>query len=485
VSIGYTPEQIKEMGNQLFPQLMHHEDLANLPAHMERLQRAKDGEIVEWEYRMRHANGQYCWIWSRDIVFKRTSDGLAQQILGTAQDISDRYLAQQEREKLLQRERAAKEEAETSNRIKDEFLAVLSHELRTPLNPILGWTQLLRSKKFNQQATDKALETIERNAKLQTQLIEDLLDISRILRGKMTLNVTPVSLKNVILAAIETVALAAEAKGIKIQTQFPKQNEFIAGDRTRLQQIVWNLLSNSIKFTPTGGRVEVLLQWFDSYAQIQIMDNGQGIHSDFLPYVFESFRQSDSTMTRKFGGLGLGLTIVRHLVELHGGTVQAESFGEGKGATFSVRLPRMAANPQISPEIEPFASNFDLKGLKVLVVDDEADMRDLIAVILEQYGVEVRVAASAQEAISILDEFQPDILIGDIGMPEMDGYTLLRQIRSRSPEQGGQIPAIALSAYAGEYNRKQALAAGFQMHLSKPIEPAQLVAAISRLVKPK
>ena len=408
---------------------------------------------------------------------------------------------------LYEAEQRARASAEAANRIKDEFLAVLSHELRSPLNPILGWTRLLRTRKFDEQAMDKALETIERNAKLQTQLIEDLLDVSRILQGKMILNACPVNLVTTIEAAIETVRLAAQAKGIQIHTQLDRDVQPIFGDPARLQQIVWNLLSNAIKFTLAGGRVEVRLsvvsgQWSvvsgqslwttdngqrttDNYAQIQVKDTGKGIAREFLPHVFEYFRQEDSTTTRTFGGLGLGLAIVRHLTELHGGTVQVESPGEGEGATFTVQIPQMVTVAKTSPNNQPSSTTFDLRGLRVLVVDDEADMRDLVVFILGEYGANVKVAASATEALLVLDQFNPDVLVSDIGMPEVDGYTLMRQVRARLPQQNGQIPAIALTAYAGEINQQQAIAAGFHMHISKPVEPDELVKAIVSLVKPK
>lgn len=404
------------------------------------------------------------------------------------------------RAQLYEAQQRARTEAETANRVKDEFLAVLSHELRTPMNPILGWAKLLRSGKLDADKTATALETIERNAKLQTQLIEDLLDVSRILQGKMALNACPVNLASTIEAAIATVQLAAQSKGIQIHTQLDSTVEPVSGDPGRLQQIVWNLLSNAVKFTPSGGQVDVRLQKLKvdklkvegsendlppstSYAQIQIKDTGKGINPEFLPHVFDYFRQADSTITRQFGGLGLGLAIVRHLVELHGGTVRAESPGEGQGATFTVSLPQIEDLVNNLPNDRPSTTTDELRGLRVLVVDDEVDMRDLVNFILSEDGAKVRVAASAAEALLILDQFQPDVLVSDIGMPEVDGYTLMRQVRARPPHQCGQIPAIALTAYAGEINQQQALAAGFQIHVSKPVEPAELVQAIVTLVK--
>ncbi|MDZ8054712.1 MAG: PAS domain S-box protein [Aulosira sp. ZfuVER01] len=388
---------------------------------------------------------------------------------------------------LAQRDRA---KAEAANRIKDEFLAVLSHELRSPLNPILGWTKMLRSQRLDSQKAAQALETIERNAKLQAQLIEDLLDVSRILQGKMTLNVAPVNLVAIIQAALETVQLSAEAKNIQIQTKFYPISANVVGDANRLQQVVWNLLSNAVKFTPFAGKIEVQLEQVGIYAQIQVKDTGIGIKSEFLPHVFEYFRQEDSTRTRKFGGLGLGLAIVRHLTELHGGTVQVDSPGQNLGATFSVLLPlnriekpgHESENTLLSNQQSAISTPF--KGLQILVVDDDADMRELAEFILTTSGAQVITAASAVQALTVLNQSVPDLLLCDIGMPEMDGYSLIRQIRKWSTQQGGNIPAIALTAYAGEINQQQALAAGFQKHISKPVDPEELVQAVLQLLHP-
>ncbi|MCW5315725.1 PAS domain S-box protein [Nostoc sp. KVJ3] len=402
-------------------------------------------------------------------------------------DITDRKLAEKECDRLLECERTARKQAEIANKVKDEFLAVLSHELRTPLNPILGWSKMLRTRKFDQKTTNHALETIERSAKLQTQLIEDLLDVSRILQGKLNLNVCPVNLVVVVEAALETVRLAAEAKSIQIQTIFDPNLGQVMGDANRLQQVVWNLLSNAVKFTPTKGRVKIRLMQVDNQAQIQVSDTGKGINPEFLPYVFDYFRQADGTTTRTFGGLGLGLAIVRKVVEMHGGKVQAESPGEESGATFQVELPLLARSEQVRREenesltYEPESSL--LANTQVLVVDDEPDIRDLVSFILQDYGVEVTTVSSAQEALQALSESIPDVLISDIGMPKTDGYMLMREVRSRSPQQGGSVPAIALTAYAGEMNQQQALAAGFQMHISKPVDPDVLVKAIVNLIE--
>ncbi|MGF2035458.1 MAG: PAS domain S-box protein [Nostoc sp. CmiVER01] len=434
------------------------------------------------------------------------------------QATSDQVAVALERAQLMDSLQQQKEQLVQANRIKDEFLAVLSHELRTPLNPILGWSKLLQTKKYDEVTTTRALQTIERNAKLQTQLIEDLLDVSRILQGKLSLNIAPVNLETAIVSAIETVRLAAQAKSInlrftildfglqnphrnldinfnnqtdnrksQIQVALPPSERYdpkflVTGDSGRLQQVIWNLLSNAIKFTPQGGQVEISLQSVGSQAELRVSDTGKGISLDFLPFVFDYFRQADGATTRKFGGLGLGLAIVRHIVELHGGTVKAESLGEEQGATFTVMLPLMKTHfnsHQIDRQLDD-SSNLD--GVKVLLVDDERDTRELIAFILEQSGAVVTQAASAMEALRIMPEFQPNLLLSDIGMPEVDGYMLIRRIRAMSPEQGGTIPAIALTAYAAEADSQQAITAGFEQHITKPVEPAKLLQAIANLI---
>jgi PAS domain S-box-containing protein len=431
--------------------------------------------------------------WGSGIVTPlRDETGQLRGFAKIMRDVTERKQAEDERNELLAREQqtraqaeAARSAAEAANRIKDEFLAVLSHELRTPLNPILGWAKLLRSRTFDQKTADRALETIERNAKLQIQLIEDLLDVSRILRGKLSLNVCPVALTTTIEAAMETVRLAAQAKSIQIQTVMDSSVGLVAGDPNRLQQVVWNLLSNAVKFTPDGGRVEVRLECVDSQAQIQVIDTGKGISPDFLPHVFDYFRQSDSSITRVFGGLGLGLAIVRHLVELHGGTVWAESPGEDQGAIFTLRLPlQRIPSPTQEDGTQPDCP-LDLSELKILVVDDDVDSREFVTFALEECGAVVTAVASVGEALAALALEQPDLLVSDIGMPEKDGYMLMREIRAMPPEQGGQIPAIALTAYAGESDCKQAVSAGFQRHLAKPVEPVELITMVATLIRGK
>jgi PAS domain S-box-containing protein len=404
------------------------------------------------------------------------ANGTVEAVAGVTRDITDR-------KRLLQQEKSAREEAERANRIKDEFLAVLSHELRSPLNPILGWTRLLQSRTFNPSRQAEALKTIERNAKLQSQLIEDLLDISRIMQGKLSLTAAPVSLTSVISAALETVRLAVEAKGIALKIDLDPATALISGDAARLQQVVWNLLTNAVKFTPNGGQVIVELRQLDRLAQIRVIDTGKGITPNFLAQVFEYFRQEDGSTTRKFGGLGLGLAIVRQIVEMHGGTVWAESQGENQGATFIVQLPILQQTTSISSEpiAIPASEEVLLESIQILLIDDEQDARELQVFLLEQSGANVTAVTSGLEALQALDQFIPNVIVSDVGMADMDGYMLIQQIRSRSPNQGGTIPAIALTAYAAEVDQQKALQVGFQVHLTKPVEAEKLVKAIASL----
>jgi PAS domain S-box-containing protein len=400
-------------------------------------------------------------------------------------NITDRKRADKERERLLEREKAAREELETANRVKDEFMAILSHELRSPLNPILGWTQLLKTYKLDPEKLDRGLETIDRNAKLLLELIDDLLDVAKILRGKITLNLAPVNLIKAIEGALETVSAAAKAKSIEIETRLTLV-ERVDGDLARLQQIFWNLLSNAVKFTNNGGKVEVRVDRVGDAAQITVSDNGKGIAPEFLPHVFEYFRQADGSVTRKHGGLGLGLAIVRHLVELHGGVIAVTSPGLDFGATFIVSLP--ISKPQSDSNNSDFSSSnlltnrSNLEGVKILIVDDDRDNLDFLTMALECDRASVASASSATEALAIFEEFVPDILISDIAMPDMDGLTLIKSIRSRSPETGGEIPALALSAYAREIERERAIAAGFQAHIAKPVNISFLNATILQLM---
>ena len=407
----------------------------------------------------------------------RFLDLLARQ----AADLLDRRRSEIERERLLVSERTARTAAEKASRVKDEFLAIVSHELRSPLNPILGWAMLLQTGNLAPDETTEAVDIIAKNAKLQAELINDLLDISRILRGKLSLNVVPVDLVQTIQAAIETVRLAAEGKSIQIKTNLEPDIGRVSGDPNRLQQILWNLLSNAVKFTPSGGRVEVRLEKLDSIARVTVSDTGKGIDPDFLPYVFNYFCQENGTATRKHGGLGLGLAIVNHLVQLHGGTIQVDSAGLEQGATFTLKLP-LALDSVAEEDNSSTKSASNLDGIGILLVEDNADTRDLIAFVLEQSGAKTIAVASARKALETLNHFQPDILLSDIGMPEMDGYRLMRQIRALPPERGGNIKAIALTAFAAEIDYQQAMSAGFQEHISKPIMPDKLIMTISSLL---
>jgi len=469
-----------ELNAGTFFQFVHPDDQQSVQQLTEQV--LEQESSFQTEFRIYRADGNVRWLSSQGVVL-RSSDRQPSRMIGVNFDITERKQVEAEREQLLIRESKAREAAETANRIKDEFLAVLSHELRSPLNPILGWARLLQQGNLDERMTHQALETIERNAKLQTQLIDDLLDVSRILRGKMALNICSVHLATVVESALETVRLAANAKQITLQRAIALPNGYVSGDATRLQQIVWNLLSNAVKFTPVGGRVELGLEAVGTYAYLHVKDTGKGIKPEFLPHVFDYFRQEDGTTTRSFGGLGLGLAIVRHLTELHGGTVQADSPGEGQGATFTVRLPLLVKAHDSGATAPPVASTVDLSQLRILIVDDDADMRSLTQVILEQQGAEVAIATSAAEVLVLFNRYPPDVLISDIGMPDINGYTLMQEIRNRPPEQGGLVPAIALTAYAGEYDQQRALAAGFQQHIPKPVEPETLVRAIAALIR--
>jgi signal transduction histidine kinase/DNA-binding response OmpR family regulator len=406
------------------------------------------------------------------------------------QEVTERKQAEEERAKLLVREQAARAEAEAANRTKDEFLATLSHELRTPLTAVLGWSHLLRSGKLPEETAASALETIERNARAQSQLIDDLLDVSRIITGKLSLDAHPVSLAPIIEAAINSVRPSAEAKNIRLEMELDQSPGMVAGDGNRLQQVVWNLFSNAIKFTPVGGQVQVRLKRVNSHVEIRVSDTGQGISADFLPHVFDRFRQADGTTTRTHGGLGLGLAIVRHLVELHGGTVHADSPGSGKGAAFTVNLPlidsgtkpgEVEGEHQTSASAQSWRDGSALDGLRVLVVDDEDDTRDLIAAVLARGGAEVQTAATASAALQALEQWVPDVLVSDIGMPGEDGYAFIKKVREMDAKQPGWIPALALTAYANVEDRMHALSAGFQMHMSKPLDPGELVSAVASL----
>jgi len=396
-------------------------------------------------------------------------------------------MSEAEREKILLREQAARAEAEAANRLKDEFLSTLSHELRTPLTSIIGWTNLMRGGKVKGEVQAQALETIERNAKIQSRLIDDLLDLSRIISGKLLLETREVGLDTVVSNSIEVVRPAANAKGIQLTYECEPGGKTVAGDSARLQQVAWNLLSNAVKFTPEGGRVSVRLAREGARVKLSVSDTGRGIPAEFLPHVFDRFRQADSATTRQHGGLGLGLAIVRHLAELHGGEVRAESAGEDQGSTFSVAFPLAQTAAPCScqqPELEgalPLNRAEGLAGVRVLVVDDEQDTRSLISTVIAQTGAEVTACASAGEALEKLKTWRPHILMSDIGMPGEDGYALIQKVRALPPDCGGRTPAAALTAYARDEDRGRALAAGYQLHIAKPFNPHELLAAVSDL----
>ncbi|MGA9773445.1 MAG: ATP-binding protein [Blastocatellia bacterium] len=406
-----------------------------------------------------------------------------------------RHRQYQMRELLLRMETANKA-MENANKAKDEFLATISHELRTPLNAMLGWIGMLRSGKLDELTTAHALEVFERNAKSQAQLIEDLLDVSRIISGKLRLDVQPIDVSSVVRLAIDVVRPAADAKEVRLQIILDPQAGPVSGDPGRLQQVIWNLLSNAVKFTPRGGRVQVRVARVDSYAEITVSDTGQGISPEFLPYVFDRFRQADSTLTRKYGGMGLGLAIVRHLVELHGGTVSALSGGQNQGSTFTVKLPVMLAHHAASIRPDPVERNqvvasaeipFEcpptLEGFRLLVVEDEPDARDLLTTILQQCKAEVKGVASAADAMRELKEWSPDVLVSDIQMPGEDGYSFIKKVRLLETERAANVPAIALTAHARVEDRMRALSSGYDAHIAKPIEPAELITIIASLVR--
>ncbi len=436
---------------------------------------------LENEHRLRHADGSYRWMLARGIAV-RNQAGNATRMAGSLTDITERKRSEEERERLYQQALAA-------DRRKDEFLAVVSHELRTLLTSILGWAGMLKTGKLNQATTLRALESIERNAKAQARLIVDLLDISSIVAGKVRLEAQPVNIATLLDAAVEAVRVAATAKTIQLITALDARVVQVPGDPDRLQQVLWNLVSNAIKFTPTGGRVEVKLEQLGTEAVITVADTGCGIPPEFLPYVFDRFRQAESPTTRSHGGLGLGLAIVRHLVELHGGVCRADSDGVGRGSTFVVRLPLMPAE-RLEGQLARRATDsvvvqpaLALGGLHVLLVEDESDTRELLAAALKHYGAEVVEAESSAAAIRSLKSVWPHVLVSDIAMPEEDGLNLIRKIRSLEQLFGKKnLPAIALTALAGAKDRKQILSAGFREHIAKPVQPMTLASAVARLV---
>ncbi len=457
---------------------------------MERHNRICAGEKLTWEFEMIGLRGTRRWMETRAVPLPMP-DGRNGQ-LGVTSDITARKQVEAEREQLLESERAARVEAQRASRMKDEFLSTLSHELRTPLNAIVGWSQILRGPAATPEDIAEGIATIERNARAQAQIIEDLLDMSRITSGKLRLDVQPVDLVAIINAGLDTVRPAADAKGVRLAATLDPAAVPVAGDPSRLQQVLWNLLTNAVKFTPRGGRVQVVLHRVHSHVEIRVTDTGEGIPAEFLPHVFDRFRQADASITRRHGGLGLGLSIVKQLVELHGGTVRVESAGPGAGSAFIVMLPLSAVHgPSEAPIThraqtaahQPLAARgcISLAGVRVLVVDDEPDARALVERLLHDCRAEVRTADSAADALAQFPAFRPDLLVSDVGMPREDGYSLIRRIRALAPEAGGAVPALALTAYARPEDRIRALAAGFQLHIAKPVEPTELIAAAASL----
>jgi PAS domain S-box-containing protein len=470
-----------------FRKEIHPEDRQNV---LESLARSiEDGAQHEIEYRIIRPDGTIRWLEGKGQVI-RDGTGKAVRMTGLCVDITERKCAEEEREQLLRNEHAARAEAEAANRTKDEFLALLSHELRTPLVAILGWaTTLMATPQPDEALTARALETIKRNARLQTRIIEDMLDVSRIVTGKLQLDIRPVDLPSIIEAAIATVQPTADTKGVRLQLTLDSAIGPVSGDPHRLQQVVWNLLSNAIKFTPSGGLVEIRLKESGSKAEITVSDTGEGIPTEFLPHIFDRFRQANSSTTRKHGGLGLGLAIVRHLVELQGGTVAAYSAGEDRGSLFTITLPCVTTHPVVPLEQHHLEdgrrleSTIALTGLRILYVEDDTDSREALAAVLLLYGAAVKSVATVPEALDVLTGWKPDVLVSDIGLPHEDGYDLIRQLRAREPGNGGTVPAIALTGYAGAHENERALSAGYQMYLAKPVEPGRLAEIITSLVE--
>jgi PAS domain S-box-containing protein len=473
--LGYTADELR---SRTFLDITHPDDVG---ASRDAMQQLLDGSLAALSLEKRYIRQDGAEVWScTTMTLLRGVDGEPLRFIGVVEDMSARKA-------MLESERAARNAAERMSELKGQFLATLSHELRTPLNAIVGWAQILRTRPADRDQLAKGLETIERNARVQAQLIEDLLDMSRITSGKLRLDVQRLHPASVIEAAVETVRTAADAKGIRLEQFIDPSAGPISADPGRLQQVTWNLLSNAIKFTPRGGTVQVVLQRIDSHVELSVADTGSGVKPEFMPHLFDRFRQGDNTTTRRHGGLGLGLSIAKNLVELHGGTVTAVSRGENQGTTISVHLPLTVVSQAgddgthpASPPAEPtdFMS-MELAGLTVLVVDDQPDARELILRVLEDCSARVLTAGSADEAVPLVESGRPDVLITDIGMPVADGYELLRRVRELGPARGGRVPAIALTAYARSEDRTRALRSGFLVHVSKPVDPSELVATVA------
>ncbi len=477
--IGYTQQDLVDPGI-FWPAITAPESLERSRAANIELRRR--GNLAPFEKEYVRKDGSRVWAMVGAAAISETDDRWMAFVL----DISDRKHAAVEREAAYQREHAARTQAEEATRLKDEFLANLSHELRTPMNAIIGWTHLLKTGRLDDAQRQRAMESIDRGARSQAKLIEDLLDVSRIVSGKLSLTMTPVDLRAVLSAAIDSQRPAAQTKNIRLEMGTAAPDCAVVGDVGRLQQVFLNILSNALKFTPAGGEVSVTLESTDDCACVSIADTGEGLSTEFLPYVFDRFRPADGTSTRNHMGLGLGLAIVKHVVEMHGGTVVAESEGVGKGATFVVTLP-LAGEVEGRPR-GPLADRMPgahvppaALGIRVLIVEDDVETRDILAAILDRAGFSYRIATRASEALTVLDDWQPDVIVSDIGMPDMDGYTFARQLRARTAAQGGQIPALALSAFARAEDRELALRSGYQAHIAKPVDPADLVKAIATL----
>jgi signal transduction histidine kinase/ActR/RegA family two-component response regulator len=395
-------------------------------------------------------------------------------------DLRPQKQADAERAALLEAERAARGQAERATLLMDQFLATVSHELRTPLSAILGWTQMLRTGTLGPEKQDRALATVERNALTQAHLVEDLLDVSRIITGKLAMEMEQTDLAAAVAAAVDTVRPTAHAKGVRLTVDIDATSTMVNGDSTRLQQVVWNLLSNAVKFTPAGGDVSLRVSVSGDFVEVRVKDSGIGIAAEFLPHVFDRFRQADGSSTRRRGGLGLGLSIVHHVIEAHGGSVTAASAGTNQGSTFTFRIPSVRARSYgtVPP---PSTSTISLKGMTILVVDDEDDTREFVRNLLEQNGAHVIVAASAADAIASVQRDLPDLLLSDLGMPDEDGFSLIRRVRALPSDRGGQIPSVALSAYARSEDRTRAMLAGFQNHVPKPVVPNELLAVLASL----
>jgi PAS domain S-box-containing protein len=469
-------------------QVVHEDDLARcLQAYAEGFDTRQP---FRSEYRVRRADGMARWMIEQATPLFEGPGGTFSGYIGSCLDITESKQLQAEREENLKAERVAREEAERVGRLKDEFLATVSHELRTPLNAILGWATLLRRLQPGSDDHARGLETIERNARIQGQIIADLLDMSRIISGKVQLDVQAIDLAEVINAALDAVKLSIEAKNLRLRVTLDSRAGRLRGDPGRLQQVVWNLLTNAVKFTPSGGRVDVVMERVNSHVELSVEDSGIGIKPEFLAFVFDRFRQADATTTRHFGGLGLGLSIVKHLVELHGGSVRVKSAGEGQGSTFIVALPISVVRSDESRPERPAFIDVDvssialpsLSGANVLVVDDQPDARVLICRLIEEQGGRCIMVDSGTDALKALREEDVNILISDIGMPEFDGYELIRKVRALHDSRIRNIPAIALTAYARNDDRQRALLAGFQMHVSKPVESRELIAGVASLL---